>query len=398
MPRARVERADGGDGRGQDRARPRAGSAARRQATVRDRPPGRRGGVRRGGVRAAGRAARRPRGPPGRGRGGARARPPRERGGPDARVPGRPQRDGGRPAGRGRRAALVLRPARAPQAHAGVGAAGDPGRVRGARPGGPPRRLPARRTAASGRSPHAWRSCGSAPARATASWTCSSGSSRRSIAPSRSEDEERELEAERGRLRHVEALRGARPPAAPGRWTAARRRRRGAGARGGAPRRWRRPAGWTRSWTRSAPAPARWRSRPRICCTSCTATPRASRRRPAASTRSRSGWRCWTGSSASTAARSRPCSPTPSTCRDAARRAGRRRGGDRGRRGRAGDGPRRARRARRRLTAAREAAGVALAEAVRDRLAALAMEGAEFTAARRRRATSGPRAPTRWSS
>ena len=69
-------------------------------------------------------------------------------------------------------------------------------------------------------------------------------------------------------------------------------------------------------------------------------------------------------------------------CRRAARRADRRRGGDRG--GRAG-----ARRVRaelaeagaRRSQARTPAAGGALAGAVRERLAALAMEGAEFTAA-----------------
>ena len=62
------------------------------------------------------RAARRP---PARGRGRARAGAPRERRGPHARVPRRPQRYGGRPGGDRRRAALLLRPARAPEADAG---------------------------------------------------------------------------------------------------------------------------------------------------------------------------------------------------------------------------------------------------------------------------------------
>ena len=78
---------------------------------------------------------------------------------------------------------------------------------------GPNRRSAARPTAwpiaASGRFPLALRSCASAPARGIVSWTCSSGSSRRSTALSRSEEEERQLETERGRLRHVEALRAA---------------------------------------------------------------------------------------------------------------------------------------------------------------------------------------------
>ena len=69
-------------------------------------------------------------------------------------------------------------------------------------------------------------------------------------------------------------------------------------------------------------------------------------------------------------------------CRAPARRAGRRRGGDRGRRGRARGAAGRARRsAAAALSKARREAAAALAGAVRERLAALAMEGAEFTAA-----------------
>ena len=120
--------------------------------------------------------------------------------------------------------------------------------------------------------------------------------------------------------------------------------------------------------------------------TSCAATARASRRRRAGSTRSRSGSRCSTGSSASTAARSRRCSRTPRTCRarrdelagaEEALEAGEARA-----RGRAG----RARRAAPRSCAprAREAAGRARPTRSRERLAALAMEGAEFDGARRR--------------
>ena len=53
-----ADRADGGDGGGQDRARPRAGPPARRPAAGGDRAPGRRRGVRRGRVRRSRRAAR----------------------------------------------------------------------------------------------------------------------------------------------------------------------------------------------------------------------------------------------------------------------------------------------------------------------------------------------------
>ena len=79
-----------------------------------------------------------------------------------------------------------------------------------------------------------------------------------------SEDEEASLEAERGRLRHVESLRAAVGRPASARWPAATRTV-------AAPRwRWRRPrrrsrrsAGWTRSSTRWPAACARSRSRPR---------------------------------------------------------------------------------------------------------------------------------------
>ena len=79
----------------------------------------------------------------------------------------------------------LLRPARAPQADARLGAAGDPGRLlrrrsrrRGARPSPPPTRTSASCAARS-------TSCRPAPARATASWTSWSGSCRRSRAPTR---------------------------------------------------------------------------------------------------------------------------------------------------------------------------------------------------------------------
>ena len=128
-PRSGPERAHRRDRRGQDGARPRARPAARRPRPPRDRAPGGRGGLRRGGLRAAGGAARRAGRAAARRRGGGRARPARERRGAHAGLPVRALRGGRRPArGRGR-AAVVLRPARAPQAHARLLAAGDPRRL-----------------------------------------------------------------------------------------------------------------------------------------------------------------------------------------------------------------------------------------------------------------------------
>ena len=116
-----------------------------------------------------------------------------------------------------RRAAVVLRPARAPPADARLRAARDPRRLLRARAGGAPRGVRGRLRARAGAARASWRSCARAPARAIASSTCSSGSSRRSSARSPSEAEEEALLAERERLRHLEALHGR-----------GRRRRRGA--------------------------------------------------------------------------------------------------------------------------------------------------------------------------
>ena len=91
--------------------------------------PGRRRGLRGGRLRAAGRAARRARRAPARRRGGDRARPPGQRGGPHAGVSVRALGGRGRPARRGGGAAVLLRPARAPQAHARLLAARDPRRL-----------------------------------------------------------------------------------------------------------------------------------------------------------------------------------------------------------------------------------------------------------------------------
>ena len=92
----------------------------------------------------------------------------------------------------------------------------------------------------------------------------------------------------------------------------------------------------TRSSTRWPSAGGRWPSRPTTSPPSCAATPRASRREPGRA-RGRRGapGASWTACSASTAGRSRPCSPTP-------RPAGARRAELDGRRGGAGRGrPRR---------------------------------------------------------
>ena len=187
-----------------------------------------------------------------------------------------------------------------------------PSRPPGARPTG-------RLTRASGR----WRAAGRA-ARARRGARPRAGPARvgaREIdraAPS--EEEEAALEAERGRLRHVEALRVARPPAASARWPAATRT--AAAPRWRSPRRRRRsrpPAGWTPSSTRWRRASARSRSRPRTCVHELHRYAEGVEARTRAGwTRSRSGWRCWTASSASTAARSPRCSSTPTPAARAA--------------------------------------------------------------------------------
>ena len=285
-----LERPDRRDRGGQDRARPRARPAAGRQAAVGHRPAGRVGGVRRGRVRAARGAARGAGGPPARGRGRAGARPARERRGPHARVRRRPQRHGGRSAGARRRAAVVLRPARAPAADAGVGAARDPRRLLRAGAGGTPRgvrgRLRARARAARGAGGAA------RPRRRARPRAGPAGLGARGDRP---------RAARRGRG-GVAAGR-ARAPAP--RLGAARRRgrRRGRAGRGGRRRRrWRPPRGRsrasaasTRRSTRWPTARRRWPSRRTTWRASCAATARRSTRRRAGSTRSRSASRCSTG-------------------------------------------------------------------------------------------------------
>ena len=129
-----------------------------------------------GAARRAGRA-------PARRRRGGRARPARERRGAHAGLPVRSFRGGRRPArGRGR-AALVLRPARAPQAHPGLLAARDPRRLLRRGPRWRAGRTSRRPTRAYASSRRRWRSCASAPGPASASSTCSPSSCRRSRRP-----------------------------------------------------------------------------------------------------------------------------------------------------------------------------------------------------------------------
>ena len=179
-------------------------------------------------------AARRARRAAARRRGGGRARPARERRGAHARLPLRALGGGRRPARGRRRAAVVLRPARAPQAHARLRAARRPRRLLRRRAPGAARRSSPRPTRACASSRRRWPSCASAPGRASASSTCSTSSWPRSRRPTRREAEAAELRAARERLRHLEALRaaalGAAQAAAPdegaGRRRAAGRRRR----------------------------------------------------------------------------------------------------------------------------------------------------------------------------
>ena len=280
--------------------------------------PGRRGGLGRGRLRPARGAAR------GAGAGGAgRAAAGGRRGGragtaglgrrADQRLRRRARGDGRRPEAARRPAARLLRPARAPQADDLLGPAGGPRRLRRGRapgdaaalPRGAPRVRPARRRA--GRAARARRARGSATSTSTAT---SSPRSRRS-APD--PEERAELAAERERLRHAEGLRDAAagahagPGRAPRRTAAARRRRwprpnRGCRARPGS----------TPASTRSPSGSRRWRSSSATSARSCATTPRASRPTRRRCWRSRSGWRRSTGSSASTAAASSRCSPTPS--------------------------------------------------------------------------------------
>ena len=82
--------------------------------------------------------------------------------------------------GAGRAAGGVLRPARAPPAHAGLGAARPAGRLRRARAARPASAAGGRSRARAGAGAPSSRSCASGPARATATSTCSPSRSRRS--------------------------------------------------------------------------------------------------------------------------------------------------------------------------------------------------------------------------
>ena len=106
-------------------------------------------------------------------------------------------------------AAGLLRPARAPQAHAGLRPARHPRRLLrrpSRRSDAPPVRPPMPRRA---RRRARWRSCASAPARASASSTCSPSSCARSRSSSPPRRTSASCVAERERLRHLEALRAA---------------------------------------------------------------------------------------------------------------------------------------------------------------------------------------------
>ena len=295
-----------------------------------------------------------------------------------------------RSARRGRGAAVVLRPARAPQADAGLGPARDPGRLRGAGAGRRAARPTARPIAASGRSRarlEELRERAGARDRELdlLEWELAEIDR---AAPS--EEEERALEAERGRLRHVEALRGGRGrrrgrartatrTAAAPRWRSPRRRRRWR-RRGGVDAELDALAARVRALALEAEDLLHELHRYAEGVEAAPGRLDEVEERLALLDRLK---RKHGGTIAAVLAHAE-------ACRDAPRRAGRRRGGDRGGRGGAGRGPRRARRARRRAapTAPRARPAAALAEAVRERLGALAMEGAEFTRRRSRRATT----------
>ena len=216
-----------------------------------------------------------------------------------------------RPARARRPAGRLLRPARAPQAHGGVGAQLElldgfcgAGHLRGAGGRGAHARC-ARRSASS-------RSCAGAPARGTATSTCWRSRSRRSRSWTRATRRSRALEAERERLRQVDGLRAA--AAAGGRGDRARGRAPGAAALlaeaerladgvAGADAELDALAERMRGAADRGRGPRRRAAR---------ATWRGSRPTPSGCTRSRSGSTATTGSSASTAARWPRCSSTPS--------------------------------------------------------------------------------------
>ena len=151
-----------------------------------------------------------------------------------------------------------------------------------------------------------------ARARATATSTCSCSRSRRSRSSSPSEEEESALlEAERERLRQVDGLRAAAaaggeaiaPEDGPGAAALLAEAERLADGGGRAP---------TPSWTPWPSGCAACGSRRRTSARSCGATSRGSTPTPSGCTSWRSASTPTTGSSASTAARSRRCSSTPS--------------------------------------------------------------------------------------
>ena len=367
-----------------------------RPGEARHRPARGGGGLRRGRLRAARRrcgdvlAERLPAG-----RRGARARPPRERRGPHARLPQRPRGDGGRPARPRRRAASPST---------------------------------ASTSTASSRSPR--RSSRSSTTSAAPPSASGRAAFARALAAT-----VRELERRAGRA--ARAGRRARARARPAR-VRARRDRGGRAARGrggraagrarapapprrrcappppAAPRRWRpesggaggdvpaRPAAAERRGARAGSTPSstsspsgcgRCASRPRTSAAELRRYGAGDRGGPGPARRGRGApGRRSSGSSASTAARSPPCSRTPRRCRERrdelagaevaleAAEAGelaeaRRQLDARGR----GAARRPARRRR-----------PVLAEGVRERLAELAMEGAAFEVALSPRPSAGP--------
>ena len=288
-----------------------------------------------------------------------------------------------RPAGARRRAARLLRPARAPRltlASAQLeildGFCGPEHLGRGARTAP---RLHAQARELERRAGGAARARGGARARARPARVGAAGRSRR---PRRARRRRRELSAERGRLRQLEALRAA-----------PRRRGRGAGAgrRGGRRRRAllaeaeRRAGGGAGRGPELDALAERMRAR-------CASRPRTSARelrRYAEAVEARAGpagggrgaaRRCSTVSSASTAARSRRCSRTPSAAGRERDAAGGRRGGAGPREAElaAGEGGRWTRGAKALQRRPRRRRRRASPRRCSSELAELAMEGAAF--------------------
>ena len=170
----------------------------------------------------------------------------------------------------------------------------------------------ARRTASAGSWPRSWTSCASARGRGSATWTCTATSSSEieEVAP---DPEERDgIAAERERLRHAEGLREAAAGAHAGLAGAEEDGGGATAALAQAESLLRARPGSTRSSTRSPSGSRRWRSSSATSARSCATTPRGWRPTRGRWRRSRSGWKRSTGSSASTAAASSRCWPTPS--------------------------------------------------------------------------------------